>query len=93
VLRRIIVLQLERIRTRLLENSRAQFSYDDDLIAAIAARCTDVESGARNVDHILTRTLLPEISREFLARMAEGQRISKAHVSVDAEGKFQYEIA
>ena len=92
VLRRIIALQLERIRTRLLENNRAQFSYDAALIAAIAERCTDVESGARNVDHILTRTLLPEVSREFLARMAEGQRISKAHVSVDGEGKFQYEI-
>ncbi len=93
VMRRIIVLQLDRIRTRLQENNRAQFSYDDALVTAIAQRCTEVESGARNVDHILTRTLLPEISREFLARMAEGQRISKVHISVDAYGAFQYEIA
>ena len=93
VMRRIIVLQLDRIRTRLQENNRAQFSYDDALVTAIAQRCTEVESGARNVDHILTRTLLPEISREFLARMAEGQRISKVHISVDADGAFQYEIS
>jgi type VI secretion system protein VasG len=93
VMRRIIVLQLDRIRTRLQENNRAQFSYDDALVTAIAQRCTEVESGARNVDHILTRTLLPEISREFLARMAEGQRISKVHVSVDGDGAFWYEIA
>ena len=93
VMRRIIVLQLDRIRARLQENSRAQFSYDDALVTAIAQRCTEVESGARNVDHILTRTLLPEISREFLARMAEGQKISKVHISVDADGAFRYEVA
>ena len=45
------------------------------LITAIADRCTEVESGARNVDHILTRTLLPELSTEFLSRMAAGERM------------------
>jgi type VI secretion system protein VasG len=93
VMRKIIELQLGKIRARLQENNRAQFSYDDALVTAIAQRCTEVESGARNVDHILTRTLLPEISREFLARMAEGQAITKVHVSVDADGGFRYEIA
>jgi type VI secretion system protein VasG len=93
VMRKIIELQLGKIRSRLQENNRAQFSYDDALVTAIAQRCTEVESGARNVDHILTRTLLPEISREFLARMAEGQAITKVHVSVGADGGFRYEIA
>jgi type VI secretion system protein VasG len=93
VMRQIIELQLGRIRTRLQENNRAQFSYDDTLVTAIANRCTEVESGARNVDHILTRTLLPEISREFLARMAAGEAITKVHVSVDGEGGFRYEIS
>jgi type VI secretion system protein VasG len=62
-------------------------------VATIAGRCKEVESGARNVDHILTGTLLPEISREFLARMAEGQPVSKVHVGVGADGKFTYEIS
>jgi type VI secretion system protein VasG len=92
-MRQIIQLQLGRIGARLQENNRAAFSYDEALVAAIARRCTEVESGARNVDHILTRTLLPEISREFLARMAEGQPITKVHVSVNGEGGFRYEIA
>jgi type VI secretion system protein VasG len=92
-MRKIIELQLGRIRTRLQENSRAQFSYDDALVTAIAQRCTEVESGARNVDHILTRSLLPEISREFLARMAEGQAIAKVYVSVAGDGGFRYEIS
>ena len=58
----------------------------------VARRCTEVESGARNVDHILTRTLLPEISREFLARMANNQPISRVRVGVES-GAFKYDIS
>ena len=70
VMRQIIRLQLGRIAQRMRQNHNAQFSYSDELIESIAGRCREVESGARNVDHILTRTLLPEISQEILARMA-----------------------
>ena len=59
---------------------------------AVRNRCREVESGARNVDSILTGKLLPEISRQILGRMAEGQGMSQARVSVDASGNFQYEI-
>jgi type VI secretion system protein VasG len=82
-----------RIGNRLQENNRDVFSYDDSLVIKIARRCTEVESGARNVDHILTRTLLPEISQEFLARMAVGKVITKVHVSVHSECGFRYEVA
>jgi type VI secretion system protein VasG len=92
IMRRIIELQLSRIRTRIKENHRALMSYDEALINAIADRCTEVESGARNVDHILTRTLLPELSKEFLARMAVGNAISKVHISVDEAKNFLYQI-
>ena len=93
IMKKIIELQLGRIQRRLFENHRAQFSYDPALIDEVARRCTEVESGARNVDHILTRTLLPEISKEFLARMANGDAIGRVHVSVGGQGGFQYEIA
>jgi type VI secretion system protein VasG len=92
VLRKIIVLQLKRIGDRVRENHRAKFSYDEALISTIASRCKEVESGARNVDHILTGTLLPEIAGEFLARMAEGKPVERAHVSVSPEGKFEYRV-
>ena len=91
-MRQIISLQLGRIARRMRENHSAQFSYEEDLISCIIGRCREVESGARNVDHILTRSLLPEISREILGRMADGQTISRVHVSVDHEGAFRYEI-
>ena len=93
VLKRIIVLQLGRIARRLKENHKAAFTYDDALVANIAGRCNEVESGARNVDHILTRTLLPEMSHEFLTRMAAGEGVARVHVSVDDRGGFRYEFA
>jgi len=93
VMKQIIRLQLGRIGGRLMENHAATFSYDEAVINEIAGRCKEVESGARNVDHILTRTLLPEMSGEFLARMAEGRTISKVHMSVGDGGSFRYEFA
>ena len=92
VMKQIIRLQLGRISRRMKENHKAAFTYDDDLVANIAGRCTEVDSGARNVDAIMTRTLLPELSQEFLARMAAGEAITKAHVSVDDKGGFIYTI-
>jgi type VI secretion system protein VasG len=93
VMRLIIKLQLGRIGSRLKENHGATFSYDEAVINEIAGRCKEVESGARNVDHILTRTLLPEMSGEFLSRMAEGRTISRVHMTVGDGGNFRYEFA
>jgi type VI secretion system protein VasG len=92
VMRQIIRLQLGRIGQRLRQNHNARFSYSDELIETIASRCREVESGARNVDHILTRTLLPEMSQEILSRMTRGELLSKVHVSTDKQGAFQYSI-
>jgi type VI secretion system protein VasG len=92
-LRQIIQLQLRRIGARVREHHRAEFSYDDAVVAAIAARCKEVESGARNVDHILTGTLLPEIAREVLGHMAEGRSLGRVNVAVDGGGKFAYQVS
>jgi type VI secretion system protein VasG len=92
VLRQIIKLQLGRIADRFRQNHKAEFAYDDAVIEAVRGRCREVESGARNVDHILTGKLLPEISRQILGRMAEGQPLNRVQVSVDGGGAFQYAI-
>jgi len=93
VLQQIVRLQLARIEQRLAANHRAKFSYDPALIPEIARRCTEVQSGARNIDHILTRTLLPELSAEFLSRMAEGQPIRTVQVSLNDQGGFRYQLS
>lgn len=92
VMRQIIRLQLSRIGTRLAANHNARFTYTDEVVDTIAARCQDADSGARNVDHILTRTLLPELSGEFLQRMADGSGVTSVEVGVAEGGNFSYVI-
>ncbi len=93
ILRMIIGLQLGKIKNRIMDNHGAQFSYDDSVVDTVAKRCTDVDSGARNVYNILTGTLLPEMSGEVLSRMASGEGIKKVHVSVGDGEKFTYQIS
>ena len=81
-----------KVQRRIADSYQAQFTYDDDVVDSIAKRCTEVDTGARNVDHILSRTMLPELSAEFLARLADGQAIESAHISMGEGQGFQYHI-
>jgi type VI secretion system protein VasG len=92
VMKGIVRLKLGKIARRVRENYGASFDYGPELVDSIAARCTEVETGARNIDHILTRTLLPELAAEFLARMAEGRSIKAVRVSIDGDSRFQYAV-
>jgi type VI secretion system protein VasG len=89
-LKLIIELKLGKIRKRIEENHKIRLTYNPALIDTVASRCTEVESGARNVDHILTNTLLPDISRQLLGRMAAGEKVGDVHVSVGPGGEFLY---
>jgi type VI secretion system protein VasG len=89
-LKTIIKLKLGKIQRRLQENHKVTLEYDPTLVDEVAKRCTEVESGARNVDNILTNTLLPQISRRLLAGMVEGEKLSTIHVSVGADSNFVY---
>jgi type VI secretion system protein VasG len=88
-LKLIIRLQLGRIGRRTQENHKIPFTYDDQAVDLIASRCTEVESGARTVDAILTNTVLPEISMELLTRLMEGKTATRVHVGVK-DSKFTY---
>jgi type VI secretion system protein VasG len=89
-LKKIIVLKLNKIQRRIQENHKIGLTYDDKFIDAVASRCTEVESGARNVDNILTNSLLPDISRQILGRMAEGEKLSAIRVGIGEDGAFEY---
>jgi len=92
VLASIIELKLEHIQSRIQANHKATFSFADSLVDAILARCTEVDSGARNVDNIINGTLLPEIADQVLTRMAEGTTINTIKVSATKQGVFKYTI-
>ncbi|MPV70054.1 type VI secretion system ATPase TssH [Burkholderia sp. BE17] len=92
VLAEIIELKLERIRRRIEANHKAAFEWDESLVEAVLARCTEVDSGARNVDHILNGTLLPEIAGHVLGRIADGAAIARIAVRADEAGEFAYAV-
>jgi type VI secretion system protein VasG len=92
VLARIIALKLDRIGQRIRAAHQAEFSYDEALVTAVLARCTEVDSGARNVDHILNGTLLPAIAEAVLARMADGVAIASIKAGASRQGQFKYTI-
>jgi type VI secretion system protein VasG len=93
VLVEIIELKLDRIRARIAQNHRAAFVWDESLVDAVLARCTEVDSGARNVDHILNGTLLPELAQHVLGRIAQGERIEQIAVRALEGGEFEYKVS
>ncbi len=93
IIRKIVVLQLDRVGKRVRDAYRASFSYAPELVDVIAARCTESSSGARNVENILSRTLLPELSAEVLGRLAVGETITQVAVGLKPDGAFSYQVA
>jgi type VI secretion system protein VasG len=89
-LKKIIRLKLRKIQKRMQETHRITLTYDEVLVEEVGKRCTEVESGARNVDNILTNTLLPDMSRQLLAKMAEGEKPTAIHVTMAEDGSFAY---
>lgn len=90
-LKRIIRLKLGKVERRLREAHKIHLAYGDALVDAIAERCTEVESGARNVDNILSNTLLPEISRLLLVSFAQGAKPDAIRIGIGDSGAFTYD--
>jgi type VI secretion system protein VasG len=88
----IVRLQLDRIARRIRENHEAAFIYDDAVVAHIVSRCNDPDTGGRMIDNIITNTLLPALSREFLSRAMDKQEVNKAQVTID-NGDFAYMVS
>ena len=81
-------LKMNQLLDRLQKNQRVEGSYSDELVDLIAKRCTEVDTGARNIDHILRATLLPMLSNRLLEQMSEGPLPKKLHIGIDAENNF-----
>jgi len=92
MLGQIVRLQLNRIKKRVEARYKIPFDYSDDVVKLVVSRCTEGESGGRMIDAILTNTMLPDISREFLNRMIEGREIKGVNVTVEG-GEFAYGFA
>jgi type VI secretion system protein VasG len=89
MLRAIVRLQLGRIQKRVQANHGVPFTFDDAVVQLVVGRCSEVESGGRVIDAILTNTVLPKISREYLTRLSMGESIRRVALGVEA-GEFSY---
>jgi type VI secretion system protein VasG len=89
MLGKIVRLQLNRIKKRVEARYKIPFEYSEEVVRLVVSRCTESESGGRMIDAILTNTMLPDISREFLTRMMEGRAAERVQVGVE-DGTFAY---
>lgn len=91
-IRSIVSLKLAKLAQRFARNHKAQFTWDSAVTQAITDRCTEVDSGARNVDHILTQAILPELSRLVLERISMSDPFDAIQMALDADGAFTFEF-
>jgi type VI secretion system protein VasG len=89
---KICEINMNRISKRVKEHYNAEFSYSEDVMLHILARSQDGDTGARNIENILTRTLLPAMASECLGKMAAGEEIHKIHIDVSEDEQFRYSI-
>jgi type VI secretion system protein VasG len=85
----IVRLQLDRIDRRIRGNQGVSFVYDDAVVDHIVSKCNDPDSGGRMIDNIITNTLLPALSREFLKKSLAKEEIKQARVTID-NNNFAY---
>jgi type VI secretion system protein VasG len=91
-MKEIVTLRLEKLATRLFESNKMQLTYADQVVERIADRCTEVETGARNIDHIMRGTILPQLSEKILMQMGSGEMPSTVRLGVDKVGCFTFEF-
>ncbi|WP_413873686.1 AAA family ATPase [Desulfobacula sp.] len=84
----IVKLKLNTVKKTLLDNNKIVFTYSDKVMEQITARCTEVETGARNIDYILNANIFPRISRELLSKMSSGDMPSEILLDLDENDEF-----
>jgi type VI secretion system protein VasG len=89
ILNDIVVLKLNKLAARMAETHKIKFTYSNEVIEQISARCTEVETGARNIDHIMNGTVLPQISKEILLRMSSAAMPENISLDIDEQGEFR----
>jgi len=92
-MKQIVTLRLEKLAARLLESHKMHLSYSAAVLDCIAERCTEVETGARNIDHIMRGTILPQLSEKILSRMGAGNMPEAVRLDMAIDGNFSIDFA
>ena len=92
IMKEIVSLKLDKLAARVAETHKMKFTYSPEVVDQIASRCTEVETGARNIDYIMSGTILPQMSREILARMSDAAMPSEVRLGLAEDGGFEVEF-
>jgi len=92
-MRQIVELKLGQLRMRVRSTHQIELETDPGVVDQITQRCTEVESGARNIDHILSRTLLPMLSRAILTEMTQGELRGNMLLGLTDRGEYTLQVA
>ena len=92
ILKEIVAINLNRIRKRVEASYGAEFVWDEALLDRLTARCTEVESGARNIENILKRGLLADLAGQLLEMRADGQSVSRVEVTAGDGADYAFAI-
>ncbi|MFT5657242.1 MAG: type VI secretion system protein VasG [Gammaproteobacteria bacterium] len=93
VLNSIVKLKLDKVGKRLKKNQALEFDFDESVIDQIASRCKDIESGARNIDHIVNKTLLPLISTQILSNIGDETEFTRLQLRINNTGEFEVSVS
>ncbi len=93
IIREIVKINLKRVEERLERNYGASFSWSDAVVDAIAARCTETQSGARNIENIMNQTIIPELASRILGELSTGKTVRGAALDMDSSGQFNYQLS
>jgi len=93
VLKEIVALKLDKLAERMDETHKIKLVYSPEVVDQIATRCTEVETGARNIDYIMNGTIMPQMSQEILMRLGEGAMPSEVHMGLAEDGSFKIDFS
>ncbi|MCF6765817.1 type VI secretion system ATPase TssH [Thiotrichales bacterium 19S3-7] len=88
----IVALKLSKLKKRLDQQNAIEFNYSDEVLKQVAQRCTEYETGARNVDHILKNNVMPKLSEVILAAMCDDQALESIRLDIDQNGQFEFHV-
>lgn len=92
ILKDIVALKLDKLAARMAETHKVKLIYSPEVVDQIGSRCTEVETGARNIDHIMNGTIMPQMSREILLRLGEEAMPSEVHLGLAEDGSFKIDF-
>ena len=92
IVKDIVGINFRKLRDRVAQNYKSSFNWSPEVVDAVAARCTESQSGARNIENVIRRGIQPVLAARFLEAMANGDATESVSIDIDSNGEFTYTL-